>query len=71
VDQALDGTTDNDLLDVIRKASGELTEILENFDDEFCNDKELLVNPIEIQPSLPITQNGELRDMASNQVGAE
>src|SRR5262245_39831387 len=47
VAQALDGTTDNDLLDVIRKASGELDDILETFDTNFV--KELL-QPLTIQP---------------------
>ena len=34
VGQALDGTTDNDLLDVIRKASIELNDILVFFDQK-------------------------------------
>src|SRR5262252_5250997 len=39
VGQALDGTTDNDLLDVIRKASIELDDILEVFDNKFADEK--------------------------------
>lgn len=60
VDQALDGTTDADLLDVIRKASDELIDILELFDGE-----------LGIKELRELIGNGELRDLASNQIGTE
>ena len=66
--QALDGTTDSDLLDVIRKASNELDDILEMFDTDFIQE---LVTAIQEQPIKVITRDGELRDLASNQIGAE
>ncbi len=68
VDQALDGTTDDDLLDVIRKASNELDDILEMFDSKFIDE---LKEAITEQATKVILQNGELRDLASNQVRAE
>jgi len=64
----LDGTTDSDLLDVIRKASNELDDILEMFDTDFIQE---LVTAIQEQPIKVITRDGELRDLASNQVGSE
>lgn len=57
VGQALDGTTDNDLLDVIRKTSIELQEILNRFDQTLLQ--------------LEIMQDGKLCDMAGNQVRPE
>ena len=55
--QALDGTTEEELLKMIRMTSNELDDILEVFDSEV--------------PTAIIESNGQLRDLASNQVGAE
>ena len=68
VTQALDGTTDEELLTMIRMASQELDDILEIFDSEFVN--ELKQDIKEISTTV-IEADGKLRDMASNQIGSE
>ena len=54
VAQALDGTTDKDLLEVIHKASNELLDVIEMFDNEIVDEIKAMIS------------NGELRDLASN-----